>query len=50
MSRMPNPFQPTNPVALEYGQGLDVGVVARFFNAVYAWMAAGLGLTAAVAW
>jgi len=35
---------------LDYGQDVDAGVVARFFNAVYAWMAAGLGLTAAVAW
>ena len=48
MSTMPNPFQPAHP--LEYGVDADVGVVARFFNAVYAWMAAGLGLTAAVAW
>jgi FtsH-binding integral membrane protein len=48
MSRIPNPFQPGIP--LEYGRDVDAGAVARFFNSVYAWMAAGLGLTAAVAW
>jgi len=41
---MPNPFQPASPFPLEYGQDVDAGVIARFFNAVYAWMAAGLGL------
>jgi FtsH-binding integral membrane protein len=50
MSQFPNPFQPSRPVDLDYGRQLDVGVVARFFNAVYAWMAAGLAVTAAVAW
>src|SRR4051794_505337 len=48
MSTMPNPFQPAIP--LDYGRDADAGVIARFFNAVYAWMAAGLGLTAAFAW
>ena len=48
MSRMPNPFQPVAP--LEYGRDVDAGVIARFFNSVYAWMAAGLALTATVAW
>src|SRR6185312_5307296 len=50
MSTMPNPFQPARLNPLEYGQNLDAGVIARFFNAVYAWMAAGLGFTAAIAW
>src|SRR5690242_9412029 len=48
MSRMPNPFQPVAP--LEYGRDVDAGVIVRFFNSVYAWMAAGLALTATVAW
>src|SRR5579871_5785930 len=47
MSTYPNPFQPAAP--LDYGRDVDAGVVARFFNSVYAWMAAGLGLTATVA-
>jgi FtsH-binding integral membrane protein len=47
MSQFPNPYQPSQPVELDYGRA---GVVARFFNAVYAWMAAGLAVTAAVAW
>lgn len=37
-------------IPLDYEQRMDVGVLARFFNAVYAWMAAGLGVTALVAW
>jgi FtsH-binding integral membrane protein len=45
---MPSPFQPAVP--LEYGRDVNSAVIARFFNSVYAWMAAGLGLTAAVAW
>lgn len=44
------PNSSRRPIPLEYGQSTDVAVLARFFNAVYAWMAAGLGLTAAVAW
>lgn len=48
MSMFPNSYQ--RPVPLEYGTSADVGVIARFFNTVYAWMAAGLALTAAVAW
>ena len=48
MSMFPNSYQ--RPVPLEYGTGTDVGILARFFNTVYAWMAAGLALTAAVAW
>ncbi|HXE55504.1 MAG TPA: Bax inhibitor-1/YccA family protein [Tepidisphaeraceae bacterium] len=50
MGSYPNPFQPSRPYGLDYEQRLDVGVVTRFFNSVYAWMAAGLALTAAVAW
>ena len=48
MAQFPNPYQPAQPV--DYGRQLDAGVVARFFNSVYAWMAAGLAVTAAVAW
>ena len=50
MSQFPSPFQRSRPFDLEYGQQLDAGVIARFFNSVYAWMAAGLAITAAVAW
>ncbi|HEV8603913.1 MAG TPA: Bax inhibitor-1/YccA family protein [Tepidisphaeraceae bacterium] len=45
MSSYPNPY--SQPQALDYGSS---GVVARFMNNVYAWMAAGLALTAVVAW
>lgn len=48
MAQFPNPYQPAQP--LDYGRQLDAGVIARFFNSVYAWMAAGLAVTAAVAW
>jgi FtsH-binding integral membrane protein len=44
----PNSFG--QPVPLDYERGADAGAIARFFNSVYAWMAAGLGVTAAVAW
>ena len=46
MSTFPNPY--SRPQTLEYGT--SAGVVARFMNNVYAWMAAGLALTAVVAW
>lgn len=46
MSRYPSPY--SQPQTLEYGT--SAGVVARFMNNVYAWMAAGLALTAVVAW
>lgn len=36
----------TKPVGLDYGT--DAGVIARFFNTVYAWMAVGLAVTATV--
>jgi len=45
MSRYPTPY--SQPQVMEYGSS---GVVARFMNNVYAWMAAGLALTAIVAW
>lgn len=45
MSSYPNPY--SRPQVLEYGTS---NVVARFMNNVYAWMAAGLALTAVVAW
>jgi FtsH-binding integral membrane protein len=44
----PNPFGSTRPYDLP--AETDAGAVSRFFNAVYAWMAAGLALTAVVAW
>jgi FtsH-binding integral membrane protein len=37
------------PTPLDYASSRD-GAVTRFFNAVYAWMAVGLGVTASVAW
>jgi hypothetical protein len=46
MSSYPNPY--SQPQTLDYGT--SAGVVARFMNNVYAWMAAGLALTAVVAW
>jgi hypothetical protein len=48
MARFPNPYGSTQP--LGYETRADAGVVAAFFNVVYAWMAAGLALTAVVAW
>jgi len=52
MARFPNPggFGFPRPVPMQYESRVDTFTVARFFNAVYAWMAAGLGLTALVAW
>lgn len=50
MSRYNNPFGPPSPYPAEYeGQPAGSLATARFFNAVYAWMAAGLALTAVVA-
>jgi uncharacterized protein len=43
-----HPHSHTRPVELEYGT--DNRVVFNFFNAVYGWMAAGLAVTAAVAY
>ena len=59
MARFPNPnqgpfgqspFGAQRPYEMGYQSGADTITVARFFNAVYAWMAAGLALTAVVAW
>jgi FtsH-binding integral membrane protein len=48
MSQYPTPFSDADPYA--YGQaGAGSQVLSRFFNAVYAWMAAGLALTAVIA-
>ena len=48
MPRSDSPYQQSRP--LDYAAGADAGVVARFFNVVSAWMAAGLAMTALVAW
>lgn len=50
MARMPNPFGPARPYGMGYETEANPAVITRFFNAVYAWMAAGLALTALVAW
>jgi uncharacterized protein len=50
MSSMPNPFGSAQPYGMQYESRADAMTIARFFNAVYAWMGAGLGLTALVAW
>src|SRR5687767_15255052 len=47
MSMYPN-ARVRRPVELEYAR--DNRAVVNFFNTVYAWMAVGLALTAAVAW
>jgi FtsH-binding integral membrane protein len=49
MSRFPNPNS-YEPAELQYQSRVDSTTVAAFFNAVYGWMAAGLALTAVVAW
>jgi len=46
MSQYPTPH--SQPQVLEYGS--SNAIVARFMNNVYAWMSAGLALTAVVAW
>jgi FtsH-binding integral membrane protein len=48
MARFPNPYGSAQPYG--YEAQAAPGVVAAFFNVVYAWMAAGLALTAVVAW
>jgi uncharacterized protein len=62
MARFPNPYNrgqpyapgqpygPGQPIGLDYAGPEQGAIIARFFNAVYAWMAAGLALTAIVAW
>ena len=50
MSMYPDNQAGNRPIGLEYESSVESQVIARFFNAVYAWMAAGLALTAVVAW
>jgi FtsH-binding integral membrane protein len=51
MSRYNNPFGPPRDYPLNYSaEGAGSTAVTSFLNAVYAWMAAGLGVTALVAW
>src|SRR5687767_15485427 len=50
MSRMPNPYNASRPYEVDYSSVGDRSAVASFFNNVYAWMSAGLALTAVVAW
>ena len=45
-----NSYRQTDGYAGEYGAQADSQAIARFFNSVYAWMSAGLALTAVVAW
>jgi FtsH-binding integral membrane protein len=47
MSTFPNPY--TRPQVMPYGQA-ESTLVSRFMSNVYAWMCAGLALTAVVAW
>ncbi len=46
----PSPFGQVGRTPLNYGISEEASILARFFNAVYAWMFAGLALTAGVAW
>jgi FtsH-binding integral membrane protein len=48
MSRYPSPFGSNQPI--DYQSAVGTSTISKFFNAVYAWMAAGLALTAVVAW
>jgi uncharacterized protein len=50
MSRFPSPHNPPRSYGLDYSSVGDRSAVAAFFNNVYAWMSAGLALTAVVAW
>src|SRR3954454_8020477 len=51
MSRVPSrPFNQMGGAPLDYESRVSAGTLATFFNAVYAWMATGLALTAVVAW
>jgi uncharacterized protein len=45
-----DPQMSGRPVPLEYGADTRDSAVVKFFNAVYAWMAVGLAVTASVAW
>jgi uncharacterized protein len=44
-----NPFSRRQPMDLDYGSEAGNPAIISFFNSVYAWMAAGLALTAMVA-
>jgi FtsH-binding integral membrane protein len=46
----PNPYGPARSGPLNYESSANSVTVARFFNAVYGWMAAGLALTGVIAW
>jgi FtsH-binding integral membrane protein len=48
MAQLPNPYGMNRRYALDYS-GVQSSAVSRFFNIVYAWMSAGLGVTAVVA-
>ena len=51
MARFPSgPFGNTGAPPLDYRTGINDVTVAQFFNAVYAWMAVGLAVTAGVAY
>ena len=45
-----NPQMTGRARPLDYEAGAEPGVAARFFNAVYAWMAVGLAVTGIVGW
>ncbi len=47
---MYDPQMTGRPVPLDYGADTRDSAVIKFFNAVYAWMAVGLAVTASVAW
>jgi FtsH-binding integral membrane protein len=50
MSQYPNPFTDARGVPLGYESRTDSVTMVQFFNAVYAWMATGVALSAVVAW
>ncbi len=50
MSMYPNPYGTARPQPLGYESSANAATIARFFNAVYGWMAAGLALTGVIAW
>ena len=50
MSQFPNPFADARATPLGYESRTDSVTLVQFFNAVYAWMATGVALSAVVAW
>lgn len=50
MSQFPHPFGAAGPRTAHYASSAERTAIVSFFNVVYAWMAAGLALTAIVAW